>query len=284
MSAIRRRRAKSVTFPLAHNSKAMKILVQLLGLGLLLFGQPRFLPAQTPDSDCQDIIRLQNGDILRGQIQEILGEGQFVVFRTWSGVVFDLRKTQIRRITQRCKDVKIVRKAPPLAYSFNKKGWYHHTRAGMLVGQSYAGENKQGLLFQHSSGKMFNRMFGIGLGAGMESFNPGSNDAVTYPIFAELQGFLLPRKITPFYNLAGGWAFSGRSINNGRWGLEDRWKGGWMAQAGVGYRIGNHFTVQVGVRLQHKRREWTSIWGPESGSGEDRILHKRLILAVGLLL
>ena len=249
----------------------MKIFFQVLGLGLLLFGQPRFLSAQTTP-DCQDIIRLRNGSILRGEIQAINGEGQIVVFKSWNGATFDLHQMQIRKITQRCKNTR---------YNFKEKGWYHHTRTGLVVGQLYYGPNKTGFHLQHSSGWMFSRQLGLGLGTGIDYFSPGENDAVTYPIFAELQGFLLPNSITPFYSIGAGWAFTGRSEGE-RWGLEDQWKGGWLAQAAIGYRIGNHFSTQFGIRLQHKRREWTSTWGPDSGFGVDRILHSRLILAVGL--
>ncbi len=194
-----------------------------------------------------------------------------------------MEQAQIKRITQHCKDDK-TRHSAPKPYNFKEKGWYHHTRAGALVGQAYYGENKQGVLFQHSSGWQFQRLLGIGLGLGIDYFDPKGNDAVTYPIFAELQGFLLPKNVTPFYNIGAGWAFTGRNSGEERWGKIDRWKGSWMAQAAIGYRIGRHFTVQTGIRLQHKRRVWTSVWGPESDFGEDRILHKRLIVAIGMTL
>lgn len=262
----------------------MKIIVQLLGLGLLLFGQPQILLAQSSDLDCQDIIRLQNGNTFRGQIEEINGEGQIIVFKTWNGIKFDLHREQIRKITQRCKEKKSVR-MDQKAYDFQEKGWYHHTRAGLLVGQSYSGQNRQGVQLQHSSGKMFSRQFGLGLGAGVEAFSPEGNDVVSYPVFMEIKGFLRPKRISPFYSLSGGWAFPGRKTGDERWGYEDHWRGGWMAEAALGYRIGNHFTLQAGVRLQHKEREWQSNWGwGADRQGVDQILHKRLILAVGLLL
>ncbi len=65
-----------------HNLGAMKICIQLLGLGLLLFGQPQYLSAQTTNPDCQDIIRLKNGSTLRGQIQEVKNEGQTLTFQS----------------------------------------------------------------------------------------------------------------------------------------------------------------------------------------------------------
>lgn len=259
----------------------MKIFCFITGL-VFLFGQPRMLPAQQPATGCRDVIRLKDGSTLRGQIQEVKHEGNTLSFRTWNGVLIDLPRSQVRRIKQRCNNGDVVATAPR-TYDFAERGWYHHTRAGLLTGQAYYGDNLQGFQLQHSSGRKFSRLLGAGLGFGLEYFDPTGNDAASYPVFAEVRGFLLPNRITPFYTLGGGWAFTGQSTGE-RWGLTDTWKGGWLAQVEIGYRIGNHFTVHCGLRLQQKTREWTSNWGPESGSGADRILHKRFSAGVGLLL
>jgi opacity protein-like surface antigen len=261
----------------------MKKYIRLLGLGLLLFWQPRFLTAQTENPKCHDIVRLQNGSIFRGKIEAVKGEGQTVVFRTWSGIVFELHHAQIRRITQRCKENNpLFNRFKP--YDFKENGWYHNTRVGLLVGQAYYGVNRVGFQLQHSSGWMFKRQIGLGLGAGVEYFDPKGNDAATYPVFAEVRSYLLAKNTTPYLTLGGGWAFTGNHTGD-RSNVEDNWKGGWLAQAEIGYRIGNNFTVHAGIRLQHKKREWTSNWGWGSETeGVDRILHKRLILGIGVLL
>ncbi|MBL7774645.1 MAG: hypothetical protein JNK89_01510, partial [Saprospiraceae bacterium] len=174
----------------------MKTFSCLLGLGLLLFGQPRLAFAQVADTtgaNCQDIIRLQNGSIFKGRIEEIRDEGRILMFRTWSGVLFDIHREQIRRITQRCKP-------GHMDYRFRERGWYHHTRGGALIGQADYTEHRVGAQLQHSSGWMFNRLLGAGLGTGVEFFDPPGNDAVNYPVFAEVQGFLLKKTVTPFYS------------------------------------------------------------------------------------
>ena len=55
-----------------------------------------------------------------------------------------------------------------------------------------------------------------------------------------------------------------------------------MAQGQLGYRAGNHFTLHVGLRFQHKTRTWENGWG--GGKGVDKILQKRLEIGVGILL
>ncbi|MBK6931405.1 MAG: hypothetical protein IPH12_11265 [Saprospirales bacterium] len=248
----------------------------------LLSVLPLLLPAQNPATGCRDVIRLKDGSTLRGQIQEIKHDGNTLSFRTWNGVVIDLPRSQVRRIVQRCDNGRAVAQTAR-AYDFTERGWYHHTRAGALIGQAYTGNNVSGYQLQHSSGWKLTRMFGAGIGAGLEYFDPSGFDSATYPIFTEIRGFLFPKRITPYYTLAGGWAFTGQ-LGEDRWGLIDTWKGGWLLQADIGYRIGNHFTVHCGLRLQQKTREWTSDWGPESGNGADHILYKRFVAGIGLLL
>lgn len=260
------------------NLRAMKIFVRLLGLGLLLLGQPRLLSAQETSAPppCHDVLHLRNGSQLRGQIQATKNEGNILVFRTWSGVEMDVPRTEINKILQKCND------RTAKTYHFKETDWYHHSQMGLLIGQTYYRESRTGLHLQHSSGRMFSRLLGAGLGAGVGVFDGQGNIPATYSVFAEMRGYLLPQRITPFYALAGGWGFVGK-IDDDNWGWNETWKGGWMAQATVGYRIGNNFTVQAGFRLQHTRRELESNWwGVESRT--DRILHKRLMLGLGLLL
>jgi hypothetical protein len=255
----------------------MKIFIRLLGLGLLLLGQPRLLSAQeAPAPPCHDVLHLRDGSQLRGQIQATKDDGKTLVFRTWSGVELDIPRVEVTRILQRCNDRSLK------TYHFKETGWFHNTRLGLLIGQSYYGDSRIGLQLQHSSGWMFSRVAGIGLGSGIDIFDAQGNEPAMYPVFAEVRGYLQPRRITPFYALAGGWAFSGKNSTSD-WGWNESWKGGWMAQATVGYRIGNNVTIQVGIRLQHRQREWSSNgWGTDSGT--DQILHKRVMAGVGLLL
>ena len=259
----------------------MKIFARISGLGLLLaLGQPLFLSAQKTDS-CSDALHLRDGSRFLGQFTEITA-GDTVVFQLRNGNILTVPHGKVRRIVQRCKD-----NSPPARltkpYTFKTRGWYHHTRMALLPGQSFYGLNRLGVQLQHSSGFMFNRLTGAGIGSGIEFFDPNGNDAINYPLFAEIRGYLLAKQITPYYSVAGGWALAGRSTNVDNWNTNN-WKGGWMAQADLGYRIGNHLTVHFGVRLQRKVREWTSIWGPDNGQGTDRILHKRFVIGLGLLL
>lgn len=261
------------------NLPAVKIFIRLLGLGLLL-GQPWLLSAQetaAPSPPCRDVLHLHKGSVLRGQIVATQNEGKTLLFRTWGGAEMEIARQEVLYIRQRCHDGRA-----PRSYTFREHGWYHHTRLGGLIGQTYYDGVRTGFQLQHSSGWMFSRFVGVGLGTGVEFFDGRGNEPAVYPVFAEVRGYLLPQRITPFYALAAGWGFSGKK-GTSTWGETETWKGGWAAQATIGYRIGNYFTIQTGLRLQHRAREWSSPWwNPDTNT--DRLLYKRIMLGVGILL
>lgn len=232
--------------------------------------------AQQPEPDCSDWIYLKNGSVFKGSIVAYT-PGAEMQFKTWNGIDLRLDDQNIRKVVQRCKEDGTH---APRPYSFKETGWYHNTRLGLLGGVDYYEYPRTGFLIQHSSGYQWNRWLGAGIGIGAEVFNPG-DDAGTYPLFAEVRGYLRANKISPFYAAGAGWGFSNKYSNVQNWGENSRYKGGFMAQLQLGYRFGNHVTVHTGIRLQQKKREWSSIWSSDQGT--DRILHRRFELGFGLL-
>ncbi len=240
---------------------------------LLLFAST--ICAQTQKGDCQDVVYLKGGSVLRGTILEYNADSNLVM-NSWSGARLQVPAINVKRIVQKCKGRGTAFSERP--YSFKETGWYHATRFMVLAGQSGTG-----IGFQHSSGFKINRYAGIGLGIGLENFGPYDGVTATYPIFIELRGYLLPKKITPFYAIGTGIGLAKKYTDNSTWeGGSERWKGGWMAQGQIGYRIGNNAFVYLGIRLQHKTRYWSNDWWGMTGT--DRILHKRLEIGIGLLL
>ena len=253
----------------------MKTLFTLFACCLFPFA-PALIAQQNP-GECTDIVRLRDGSELRGKITEYAPEGNIVIV-SWSGVTMTLPATNVKKIVQRCQDDKrSVR-----TYDFRENGLYNATRFDALIGQAYFGENAVGYTLYHSIGWMFNRWVGAGIGGGAEIFTPDGNEITTYPLFAEVRGYFLAKNVTPFYTVGGGWAFAGKSTGSQQWGYEENWNGGWLAKVQIGYRLGNHFTVQGGLSLQKKTRDWQSNWGGDWG--QDRILHKRLELGIGIIL
>lgn len=240
------------------------------------------------DSNCVDLIHLKNGSLFRGKIVEYK-PGESLTVRTSSGLLLWFEDKKVRKIVQDCPKVRPVKTRVPRSerpYSFRERGWYNATRAGVLLGDAHWGQSSQGVFLQHSTGWQFGRLLGAGIGAGIENFTPDADDAATYPVFAEARGYFLPRKVSPYFSLAGGYAFAGkvRQQFDNNWSnqITDDWQGGWMARGSLGYRFGNHFTLDFGIRLQRKTRLWTARWGSNE-TGRDRILHKRLEVSAGFL-
>lgn len=232
--------------------------------------------AQDKAAECYDVVSLKGGSVLRGEILEYNAGGDLIM-KSWNGAKMQLPAINVKRITQHCKGAKNERASlANRPYSFKEQGWYHATRAAILPGESGVG-----LGIQHSSGFKLNRYMGLGLGVGVENFHPYDDNVATYPVFAELRGYLSPRHISPFYALGLGYGISGN--RNQKIGFNEQWKGGWMLQGHIGYRIGNHFIIQLGIRMQRKTRSWEDFnWN--QFSGVDKILYKRMDIGFGLLL
>ncbi len=233
------------------------------------------LSAQT--DDCRDYVYLKDGSLLKGKIIAYDQAGALVM-TTWSGVEMHIPTSGVRKIMQRCKDDPRRMRLSASPYSFSEKGWYHATRGTILTGASVTGVS-----LQHSSGVMLSRLVGLGVGTGIEQFNTAYYSPANYPVFAEIRGYLLKKNVTPFYTAGAGYSWMPRENNDVFDGNNSLWKGGFMVQGQIGYRIGNYFTVHGGIRLQRMTEQWTSSW-LSSFYGTNTYLNKRFELGIGLLL
>lgn len=233
------------------------------------------MSAQT--DNCHDNVYLKDGSLLKGKITAYDQAGELVM-TTWSGIEMHIPTSGVRKIMQRCKDDPRRMRLSASPYSFSEKGWYHATRGTVLTGASVTGFS-----LQHSSGLMLNRLIGLGVGTGIEQFNTAYNSPASYPVFAELRGYLLKKNVTPFYAAGAGYSWMPRENRDILDGNNSLWKGGYLFQAQIGYRIGNYFTVHGGIRVQRMTEQWISSW-QSSFYGTNTYLNKRFELGIGLLL
>lgn len=227
---------------------------------------------------CQDVVYLKGGSIFRGTITDY-NMSDMLTILTWSGTKMTIPARVVRKVVQECKGAKTRGEK---VYDFKERGWYHCSRGSLLFG-----DQNTGISLQHSSGYRFNRFVSVGLGIGLENFGPNSVDPFIVPIYAETRGYLTNRRITPFYALGAGFSAIAREQQVvdfwGRENFEEDWKGGWTAQGSFGYRVGNHFIVSLGIRIQRLRLDWdNSAWG--GGYGINIYTKRRVELGVGLLL
>ena len=228
---------------------------------------------------CQDVVYMKGGSIFRGTISKYDLNGMLSI-TTWSGAKMDIPSNAVRRVVQECKGGAKLR--GEREYDFKEHGWYHCSRVSLMFGNI-----QNGYSLQHSSGFRLNRLVSVGAGIGLENYGPGDLDPVVVPVFVETRGYLTRQRIAPFYAIGVGISAIGKQdqaiIDWWGGGNNQNWKGGWMAQGQIGYRIGNHFLTFIGIRLQRMERDWdNAAWG--GGFGTDRHLKKRVELGIGLLL
>lgn len=225
-----------------------------------------------------DIVYLRDGSKLVGKIIKWdLGIG--MEFQLATGATITIPKDDISKVMQDDGDDRDGSRGTfvraPRPYNFREHGWYQNT-SGFF---SFAFPGGAGL--HHVMGYRFNRLLGVGVGVGVEThdFNFVRN---FIPVFAEARGFLLPKKITPYYALKVGYGF----------GLKDEINGTLDASGGF------HFSPEIGVRfgagdvsyyagLEYKLQNGSFTWNGWDWSGQtrikDQISYRRVEFRTGIL-
>ncbi|MDZ7604469.1 MAG: hypothetical protein U5K79_02545 [Cyclobacteriaceae bacterium] len=125
--------------------------------------------------------------------------------------------------------------------SIKTDAFYHEFRTGLLFG-----EEDVSFAVHTLNGYQFNQYLGTGLGIGLNTFG----DYLTLPIYATVKGYILDRKVSPFYFGDIGYGFAWRNNNNSAFYQVNNLKGGYYWQLGLGYQV-NFFNsaLHYGYRL-----------------------------------
>lgn len=227
-----------------------------------------------------DIVWLKDGSKLIGTIIKWNLETG-MDFQLSTGAQIEIPVSQIEKVTQDTGFTPGGSMEHPAYYQgsrpyrFKETGWYNNFSA--FLNPSYMG----GAGVHHAVGYRFNRLVGVGLGFGIES-----NDFTSYrnimPVYAELRGFMIPKKISPYYALKLGYGF----------GLKDEPNGTIGAKGGV------HFSPELGIRfgagdvsyyagLEYKFQNATFVWDGWDWTGQtritDKVSYRRVEFRTGLL-
>lgn len=117
-------------------------------------------------------------------------------------------------------------------YAFREQGWFNRTSFTMPNGV-YQSEALFGAGLHHLTGYQFNRMLGVGLGLGFDSFHPERGENVA-SVYGEVQSFLTKAKTAPFASFGAGYGFAFRNRNN----FITNAQGGLRFHPAVGLRLG----------------------------------------------
>lgn len=241
----------------------------------------------------QDVIYLKDGTAYWGTIIDE-GMSSRILIRLSGGNVVVVEGRDVERIERGQKgkpQPAAKKKAPapkqkkakspkgPKDYALQEKGIYHTMSIGALMGRE-ENSNPVGLAIHHTTGYMFNRQLGLGLGIGFDHYATGGTESVL-PVFGEVRGYLSKKKIAPFYAINGGYGFALRRL---RKDVEEA-EGGWVIHPALGLRIGadrqkNAF-IDIGYRFQ--RATYTTIF-PFSGDVQVKdYQYRRLTLRFGMV-
>jgi hypothetical protein len=223
----------------------------------------------------QDVVFLENGSILRGEIQDF-SDSSKVRLLTADGSIWVFDTSEVFKTT--------VMPAYHSKQQLNpmKNGFYNTTDFGILFGQGTYYSTQTASL-NMVNGYQINPNFAVGLGIGFEGY-----DVPLAPIFVEAKYFLLKKSFSPFVSLQSGYSLplSNYILSDGKRAN----KGGVMLGANIGFRkyLTDHFGLiaSVGYRYQesHSSEEyyWWGWEGDNNSSTEITRYYNRFAVRFGI--
>ncbi|MFN7120263.1 MAG: hypothetical protein ACK4TA_25970 [Saprospiraceae bacterium] len=168
-------------------------------------------------------------------------------------------------------------------YDFRERGLYSITYFGTINGIGHSGDVQLGLSMQQVVGFQRNRMFGTGIGIGLENFSVGNaNGPLVLPVYAEARGYFLKKNKTPYYALNLGYGFAFKDEDQGIL----KAKGGLLLHPAIGFRLGARDSVNFLFDLGYKF-QWATLtrnfggWSRETL--EQELVYKRFSVRLGLI-
>ena len=247
-----------------------------------------------------DEVYLNNGSIFKGEIVEYklgdeltfkLGDEQILVFNDKDilkiiqadGTVINpaTANADIKEDAVTMEAGKPVREKKP--FKLKSKGWYNSTYIAFAAGNDGTnggdGDFKLGSGLHNIFGKQFTRMWGLGLGIGLDNYSRRGETVV--PVYLELRGYPLKKQQQYYYALAGGYGFT---FKRESFGITET-EGGLMVHPAVGIRLGTPDGTNVNIDLGYKIQEAFFIEQLFSGDIEERdVTFQRIVLRVGMTL
>lgn len=251
------------------------IIILILGLNSIT----GFSQIEINNRSIVDIVWLKDGSKLTGTIIKWDLENG-MDFQLLTGAMVVIPKADIDKVMQdtQYSDASRRTREPyvrePKEYAFKEEGWYHNTSGFLNV--SFMG----GAGIHHAMGYRLNRMLGIGLGTGIEThdFTRVRN---IIPVYAEVRGFFLPKKISPYYAVKFGYGFG---LNDAQSGTTNA-KGGLHFSPEIGVRFGGQdvsYYLGIEYKIQNATFTTTDIWFG-GGTFTESISYRRAELRTGLL-
>ncbi len=265
-----------------------RVLLLLIFVGSLTIGAAQ---AQTHYTDS---LWLHDGAVLTGKIHRYNKRGN-IILETPNRYLQEIHARSIARVSiysfvsaKAAKKGAQIRSESPAdpcdkPYNFKEKGLYNVTYGSGLAGIGYNNITEIGFGINHIVGYQWNRGIGTGIGIGLENFSAdNANGSLLFPVYAEIRGYLSPKRWSPYYSLSAGYGIATKDEERGLTGA----KGGFRLHPAFGVRMGArddvNFLFDVGYVFQ--KVELTRIYNTWSrDSVIQDIWYKRLSIRLGII-
>lgn len=242
----------------------MKNIPSLLLVAFLL------IAAAAAAQTMEDVMYLKNGSIYRGSIiEQVPGENYKI--QITGGSVFFVTVPEVQRITKEAVQSEISAYRPHYSNETDY-GWHHAKRdtsntPAFLKKRRFFGSvefrpgiNSVGVRFMR--GYKFNQFASVGLGVGFDgvymgrglSFgkdvynNRNINNGLYIPVYLQLSGDILKKRVTPYYFLEAGYAFHPQNPFVDKNPTDKSW-GGPTGVAGMGVKFHSKGRVSMAVNV-----------------------------------
>lgn len=239
-------------------------------------------------------IYLNNGEIYKGNLVDYR-KGEYLILKRLNGDLDTIADNQIKKIEQiemsrrssviesnkryNQAAVKNEKTRKKRKYQFRERGWYNATGFSGFGGRSDS-YLKMGIGLSTTTGYMFNRNLGIGLGIAKDNYSSRQGEGL-YPVFAEVRGYLKKKFNTPYYAVRAGYGFA---FENEKFGITQA-EGGAMLNPSVGYRFGGDKTGNIYFEMGYKFQK--QFIERKSGFNQDvtivNVTYHRISLSAGII-
>ncbi|MEM6764183.1 MAG: hypothetical protein AAF655_04640 [Bacteroidota bacterium] len=246
----------------------------------MIFAQQQELPEEI------DIITLFNGRMLEGKLLVEDHEKDEYKFQISENHTLLLKGSEIKEIQKSVKAGK-VRKST--TFSYPTKKFFSQIQIGLLTGKEPTyrweeSENTQSISIDLTYDYALVSWLNVGLGTGLNLLDEG----YTLPVYLHLRGDVIPKQVTPFYELKAGYHFPLYKEVDTLWPeelIDATIEGSFLFAAAVGIQFYTSspysFLISMGYQQQGVTHTYNDPFWEES-TYSDHFIYQRLSIQAGI--
>jgi len=200
----------------------------------------------------EDVIYLENGTVLRGQVLEYDPKGEIKI-EIAGGSILVYKSSTVLKMEKEKSTATFKEGKKQRSLNMKDKGWYHSLSFGHVIETNnpmgFHPFSLIGLSLEYSVGYQFHRLFGLGLNVGFL----GSGADAGFPICANFRGYFMDKSASLYYDLNIGYGLSINSFTT----LRGRDNGGLHIHPSIGVRFAStrkgRTTLALGYLIQTGR-------------------------------